>query len=89
MLSKCANPTCSASFRLLHEGRIFNLAIPEPTTDANQYPRVTIEHYWLCRECSQTLKVMVDFGLAVVCPRHLQLAEGTPVIADESKPHAA
>ncbi|HYL13085.1 MAG TPA: hypothetical protein VEV41_08620 [Terriglobales bacterium] len=48
MLSKCVNPSCSARFRFLHEGRIFNLLIPEPTTDANQLPRVAIEHYWLC-----------------------------------------
>lgn len=29
MLSKCANPECSESFRYLHEGRIFHLA-PTP-----------------------------------------------------------
>jgi hypothetical protein len=34
MLSKCANPACSANFRYLHEGRLFHveigLAAPDP-----------------------------------------------------------
>ncbi len=59
MLSKCANPACSASFRYLHQGRIFTLVLdPEPTgADAVWDHRVErpVERYWLCEVCAQSM----------------------------------
>ena len=57
MLSKCANPGCSELFRYLGEGRLFQV---ERTlrTEGNKSAR-KIEHYWLCRQCSQEMRVGV------------------------------
>lgn len=59
MLSKCANPECSAIFRYLHQGKIFYLA---PTPDVQiamgmQCP-VLHERFWLCDRCSKELTVV-------------------------------
>lgn len=69
MLSKCANPACSARFRYLHEGRIFNLASREGMASGN----FSIEHYWLCNVCVVTLKVTLEDGSMRVAPRHPEL----------------
>jgi hypothetical protein len=61
MLSKCANPSCSAQFRYLGEGRIFTLlAGPHSVpTDLvwDQATETKVERYWLCKACSQTMTV--------------------------------
>jgi len=59
MLSKCANPECSASFRYLHEGRIFYLA---PTPDLQiamgmRHPALH-ERFWLCLPCSKAMTLI-------------------------------
>ena len=58
MLTKCANPACSATFRYLHEGRLF---VFEPKRDAPQRgPPADLEdtgrshspqYFWLCFSC--------------------------------------
>lgn len=75
MLAKCANPVCPTRFRYLHEGRIFNIEVPNgPAT--NVRPAATrIEHYWLCAECSRTWKVTRRNGAAAIEPRHLELPQ--------------
>jgi hypothetical protein len=70
MLSKCANPACSASFRYLHQGRIFSL-LPGPGcygVNAVWDHRLErhVERYWLCDSCSQTMTVCRVHGHAVV-----------------------
>ena len=61
MLSKCANPSCSAQFRYLSEGRIFTLLAgphSEPTDLVwDQANETKVERYWLCQVCSQTMTV--------------------------------
>lgn len=49
MLSKCTNPSCSASFLRLAEGRLFRRDAGQ-TTDSSD-ARVT-EYFWLCETCS-------------------------------------
>jgi len=59
MLSKCTNPSCSASFNYLDDGRLF-LVETEPTLDSC---RVNArEYFWLCKECSteMTLRLAPD-----------------------------
>jgi hypothetical protein len=63
MVSKCANPACLARFRYLHEGRIFNI---ERSVDAGESGQHYIELYWLCMECSRTLKLVSDNNSGVV-----------------------
>jgi hypothetical protein len=59
MLSKCANSTCSATFRYLREGKILLVestpGIPgklEINASAHR------EHFWLCDACSKTLTIV-------------------------------
>ncbi len=78
MLSKCANPSCSAPFRYLHEGKMFQLDMevmrgPEvrhqgrKLVSKQKWSR-KIEHYWLCNACasSQTLVFKKGDGITVV-----------------------
>jgi len=75
VLSKCANPTCFARFRYLHEGRIFNVEIKGTSSERYSQPR--IEHFWLCESCARTLKVVWEDGAATTRPRHLALPAST------------
>lgn len=88
MLSKCANPACTARFRYLREGRIFNLPIPGES--ANSFFPKGVLHYWLCDRCKQTLKVVLVDGEIRVSPAHRELP--APAKAREvaqAKPGAA
>jgi hypothetical protein len=75
MLSKCANPACLARFRYLHEGRIFNIEVPNGRAATGPSSVTRIEHYWLCSECSRTWKVSRRNGEAAIEPRHLELPQ--------------
>ncbi len=59
MLSKCANPDCSESFRYLHQGKIFCLA-PTPEVEAvtGEFLPQFQERFWLCDECSKKMTVV-------------------------------
>lgn len=59
MLAKCTNPSCSASFRHLAEGRLFLLET-EPT--ARTARANASEFFWLCKDCSagMTLRLAQD-----------------------------
>jgi hypothetical protein len=61
MLSKCANPDCSASFHYLHDGRLFELHVGKGGNgDTSKKPSQNVERYWLCSKCSVTLTLAVD-----------------------------
>jgi len=63
MLAKCANPSCPAVFRYLHEGTIFQVAIRPSTPEEASIPRThTHERFWLCRECSRKMTVISHAG---------------------------
>lgn len=69
MLSKCANPACSAAFRFLHEGRIFTVVSgPAASLEAgwDHTQARPQERYWLCQQCAQRLTITVVDGHAVV-----------------------
>ena len=59
MLSKCANPNCSASFRYLHEGKLFRVG---RATNGNggsngsgkKVPQ-QLEYFWLCDSCASLM----------------------------------
>jgi hypothetical protein len=72
VLAKCANPTCSAPFRRLTEGKLFQVETQYPAPD-ERVPRKNrlthhIEHFWLCSECARlvTLAFHEDRGLITV-----------------------
>jgi hypothetical protein len=69
MLSKCANPKCSAPFHYLHDGRLFEVQVtPQKmevtatqTGDAEPKKRPQkLERFWLCSKCSTTMTLAVN-----------------------------
>ncbi len=63
MLSKCANPTCRALFRYLHEGKLYVIGPKEAL--ARHKPRYSaksgqIEYAWLCSSCCLHLTIQID-----------------------------
>jgi hypothetical protein len=70
MLSKCANPACSTSFRYLHEGKVFRL---ERELDDTANSSHNFEYFWLCPVCSSFLTVVYENPVVRVQPLHLLL----------------
>jgi hypothetical protein len=73
MISKCANPACSAHFLYLHEGRVFRIMRDsrdqrdaqlgvDPTL--KKHPQV--EFFWLCKVCSLTMTISYRNGSGVI-----------------------
>ena len=75
MLTKCANPACSAKFLYLHEGKLFAIESkgdPQkrgPPTDP-EYAGMfcTREYVWLCSSCcgAMTIQFDRDHGISVI-----------------------
>lgn len=75
MVSKCANPACSASFRYLHIGKLFRFETSggqerRRAMGEEEVPRKCmrrIEFYWLCESCApkMTLAYQHDAGVSV------------------------
>jgi hypothetical protein len=63
MLAKCLNPLCTAPFRYLRQGRMFNLEIVVPDGKARRR-----EHFWLCEQCAAALTVVLKENSASVEP---------------------
>ncbi len=68
MVSKCANPACSASFRYLHEGRIFSIYSQHdpPGRVSWSVTGQVIERYWLCPACARDMTLVLRRGQVVV-----------------------
>ena|ERR1700733_1888874 len=62
MLSKCANPLCSASFRYFHEGRLFRIEVPSRSAEDVQTarPAAHVEFFWLCDRCTPQMTLQHD-----------------------------
>lgn len=58
MLSKCANPECSAVFRYLHLGKIFHLSVPEAEASSGASISLRHERFWLCDQCSKKMTLV-------------------------------
>jgi len=72
MLSKCLNPSCSRTFRYLHDGQVFQLEIPKRVPGSGRVGKLT-ECFWLCAQCCATLTIVMKNGTASVEPRYLEL----------------
>lgn len=73
MVSKCANPKCTARMKYLHEGRLFVVQTSssvrywrQESDSFSAPPGRQIEHYWLCDSCAHSMKVTADGTLAHV-----------------------
>jgi len=80
MLNKCANSSCSASFRHLSDGRLFRLETDR--TSRSPKHRAT-EYFWLCAQCSgrMTLLLAQDGNVTTTGLRAMRL-NGFPVASD-------
>lgn len=74
MLSKCANPSCTASFRYFHQGRLFRMEVETSDPDEAVLTHTgksvrRAEFFWLCDGCAarMTLEHSIN-GSVVVRP---------------------
>lgn len=65
MVAKCANPSCPALFRYLHEGKLFRADV-HIENSARQSQRKT-EYVWLCGRCAREMAPKIEVsGNAVI-----------------------
>lgn len=61
MPSKCANPECTASFRYLHVGRLFQFETrSRPQAEEERMPVQSVEFFWLCEKCAVQYRLISD-----------------------------
>src|SRR5208337_595190 len=58
MVAKCSNPSCSALFRRLAEGRLFRLEPDRALPGSSKSNR--LEYFWLCDSCSAAMTLHVS-----------------------------
>lgn len=70
MLSKCANPQCTAPFHYLHEGKLFQIdtsrGLSGPQLVDKNKPPHHVEYFWLCGHCSLSMTLAYQRGKGVV-----------------------
>jgi hypothetical protein len=73
MVSKCANPACTAPFRFLHQGKVFRVETQPKSSpslyDSPQKAARQVEFFWLCERCSSLMTLAVEKGGVKVRPR--------------------
>jgi len=60
MVQKCANPTCSATFQRLRDGRLFLMEIPVDSPTAEKQPARPLQYFWLCQSCCRTMTLAMN-----------------------------
>ena len=68
MLSKCVNPECFATFRYLHEGKLFKLECNDPRFKTLGIKPASSEYFWLCSACVDHMTVVFHDGQVIVRP---------------------
>ena len=74
MVAKCSNPSCSASFRYLTQGRLFLLE----SNPALRPKSNAVEYFWLCHRCSSTLTLSLGEDGTVVTVLRPEPTPGVP-----------
>jgi hypothetical protein len=85
MVSRCANPSCSARLKYLHEGRIFVLR----TRSAERYwggdagsfgapPGKQIQCLWLCQNCAREMTVTANGNVESQAVPHPPFMSSSP-----------
>jgi hypothetical protein len=74
MVTKCANPVCSAPFLYFHQGKLFRRENPVYAQggkgNGSAKPTRHVEFYWLCDECAGRMTLAFEPGVGVrVRPR--------------------
>jgi hypothetical protein len=70
MLSKCANPGCTATFLYLHQGKLFRLNVDNDIPVSSALPNKAkspprVEFFWLYSDCATELTVDYNRGTGV------------------------
>ena len=71
MLSKCANPQCTAQFRYLHDGKLFRIEVPSASgnlafANDGKKPSRRIEFFWLCTVCCAEMMLAYEEDVGVI-----------------------
>jgi hypothetical protein len=74
MLSKCANPSCAASFRYFHQGKLFRMEVANSNPDEAVLTRTgktvrRAEFFWLCDRCATRMTLEHSSAGGVVVKR--------------------
>jgi hypothetical protein len=73
MLSKCANPACSATFRYLGEGKLYLIDSKDLARHrapaGSKYAGKSCTYLWLCSSCCQHMTIQIDSDLEVQVAR--------------------
>ncbi len=79
MLSKCANPPCSSTFRYLHEGKLYLVNSISHCDGRRRLSTAAIksEYAWLCSVCSSYMTIIIneENGTMMVCGREMLKCE--------------
>ncbi len=70
MLSKCANPGCTATFLYLHQGKLFRLdtsieVVADTSAAETKKPSRRVEFFWLCHSCAAELTLGYKRGTGI------------------------
>ena len=72
MLSKCANPVCSNTFRYFHEGKLYLIDFKAGSgrsrslTDSECTSKSrALEYLWLCSSCCRNMTIQIHEGCAI------------------------
>jgi hypothetical protein len=90
MLSKCANPECSESLHYFGKGKLFEVHFEDahlcekagrvPFALAVKKQDKSVEHFWLCPECSVSMTVALDRqNNVLVLPRQKAAKSSAPM----------
>ena len=74
MVSKCANPSCSATFRYFHVGKLFRVETSRGQDrrrtmgqdELQNKPMRRLEFYWLCESCADKMTLVFDKASGIV-----------------------
>ena len=74
MVSKCANPDCSAAFRYFHQGKLFRFDTLSRldrrrsmgNDDSPNRPLRHLEFYWLCENCAPQMTLIFEKDSGIV-----------------------
>lgn len=68
MLAKCSNPSCTAPFHYLRDGRLFQMetGLGGPHAVGDKKPVHKIEYFWLCNRCSAEMTLAYERGKGVI-----------------------
>ena len=62
MIENCFNPTCSARFRTLRDGRVFVSEVEDGSQDDHSGRSHQLGYRWLCGSCCRTLTIVAEKG---------------------------